>query len=435
MQPRRGHAVAGAVVRCIPLAMWIGFACSWGRSPRRTLVLRRRSAGASRNEEPSRTSPWHSECSSPCSRPAPSARRSSVSADGVSVDVPGGGDGHHRPGPARLLEPARRRRRRRRRPRRPRLRRPDRRRRDQRGPPSPRPTPTRPSPTPTAEEPDGPGPTRDRVPTTDDDPGDEAAAAATRGPRRRRPVRRRQEGRRRTTATAATATTRLGRRRRGETTTASRSRSRRSAAPTARRPTRTPRSRITDFGAAPIGVPNFIIDQFSIPPFLLPIYQACGTQYGDPVGGARFDQPDRDRLRHQPQRLHRRRARLDAVHPLELGGLRDRRQRRRSQGSLQPGRRDLRRGPLPQGGRRRGGSLPARSSPTTTPTGTSTRSCSTPSSTATCPSGLVDSLTGLTEGAHFPVAAKARYADDISERAGGSSGRRRSRASAATPPT
>ena len=33
------------------------------------------------------------------------------------------------------------------------------------------------------------------------------------------------------------------------------------------------------------------------------------------------------------------------------------------------------------------------------------------------PSGLVDSLTGLTEGAHFPVAAKARYADDISERA------------------
>ena len=32
------------------------------------------------------------------------------------------------------------------------------------------------------------------------------------------------------------------------------------------------------------------------------------------------------------------------------------------------------------------------------------------------PSGLVDSLTGLTEGAHFPVAAKARYADDISER-------------------
>jgi murein DD-endopeptidase MepM/ murein hydrolase activator NlpD len=39
---------------------------------------------------------------------------------------------------------------------------------------------------------------------------------------------------------------------------------------------------VTDVGAAPVGVPNFIIDQFSIPPFLLPIYQACGTQYGIP---------------------------------------------------------------------------------------------------------------------------------------------------------
>ncbi len=39
---------------------------------------------------------------------------------------------------------------------------------------------------------------------------------------------------------------------------------------------------VADFGAAPIGVPNFVIDQFTIPPFLLPIYQACGTQYGIP---------------------------------------------------------------------------------------------------------------------------------------------------------
>lgn len=29
-------------------------------------------------------------------------------------------------------------------------------------------------------------------------------------------------------------------------------------------------------------VPNFVIDQFEIPPFLLPIYQACGSQYGIP---------------------------------------------------------------------------------------------------------------------------------------------------------
>jgi murein DD-endopeptidase MepM/ murein hydrolase activator NlpD len=32
------------------------------------------------------------------------------------------------------------------------------------------------------------------------------------------------------------------------------------------------------------------------------------------------------------------------------------------------------------------------------------------------PDGLVGSLTGLTEGAHFPVAARATYADDVSER-------------------
>jgi hypothetical protein len=36
------------------------------------------------------------------------------------------------------------------------------------------------------------------------------------------------------------------------------------------------------FGPAPIGVPNPIIDSFEIPPFLLPIYQSCGTEYGVP---------------------------------------------------------------------------------------------------------------------------------------------------------
>ncbi|MDQ3770361.1 MAG: lytic murein transglycosylase [Actinomycetota bacterium] len=33
-------------------------------------------------------------------------------------------------------------------------------------------------------------------------------------------------------------------------------------------------------GAAPVGVPNFFIDKFRIPPFLLPIYQAAGIEYG-----------------------------------------------------------------------------------------------------------------------------------------------------------
>jgi murein DD-endopeptidase MepM/ murein hydrolase activator NlpD len=48
-------------------------------------------------------------------------------------------------------------------------------------------------------------------------------------------------------------------------------------------PTETnPTATIAAFGPAPIGVPNFVIDSFEIPPFLLPIYQACGTEYGIP---------------------------------------------------------------------------------------------------------------------------------------------------------
>jgi hypothetical protein len=35
-------------------------------------------------------------------------------------------------------------------------------------------------------------------------------------------------------------------------------------------------------GAVPIDVPNFFIDKFRIPPFLLPIYQAAGIEYGVP---------------------------------------------------------------------------------------------------------------------------------------------------------
>src|SRR3954468_18389799 len=48
--------------------------------------------------------------------------------------------------------------------------------------------------------------------------------------------------------------------------------------PTARNPGLT----VASFGPAPIGVPNFVIDSFEIPPFLLPIYQSCGTEYGIP---------------------------------------------------------------------------------------------------------------------------------------------------------
>jgi murein DD-endopeptidase MepM/ murein hydrolase activator NlpD len=46
--------------------------------------------------------------------------------------------------------------------------------------------------------------------------------------------------------------------------------------PTADNPTFT----LAQPGAAPIGVPNFFIDKFRIPPFLLPLYQAAGIEYG-----------------------------------------------------------------------------------------------------------------------------------------------------------
>jgi hypothetical protein len=57
--------------------------------------------------------------------------------------------------------------------------------------------------------------------------------------------------------------------------------------PTLRNPDGSPASTnpgltVATFGPAPIGVPNFVIDSFEIPPFLLPIYQSCGTEYGIP---------------------------------------------------------------------------------------------------------------------------------------------------------
>ncbi len=86
-------------------------------------------------------------------------------------------------------------------------------------------------------------------------------------------------------------------------------------APTVANPTTT----IAPFGPAPIGVPNFVIDSLRDP--ALPAADLPGLRHRvrDPLGGARLDQQNRDRLRHQPQRLQRRRGRLDAVPPLELG--------------------------------------------------------------------------------------------------------------------
>jgi hypothetical protein len=183
-------------------------------------------------------------------------------------------------------------------------------------------------------------------------------------------------------------------------------------APTLGNPTTT----IAPFGPAPIGVPNFVIDSFEIPPFLLPIYQACGTEYGIPwevlasinkietgfgtnlnvssagaVGWMQFLPSSWEAYgldangdgRKDPYNP------VDAIcaaaHYLKIAG----------------GANDLYDAILAYNHAdwyvqevllyaRAYGRLP---------------------------SDLVGSLTGLTEGAHFPIAADARYADDISARA------------------
>ncbi len=181
--------------------------------------------------------------------------------------------------------------------------------------------------------------------------------------------------------------------------------------PTSANPTAT----IAPFGPAPIGVPNFVIDSFEIPPFLLPIYQSCGTEYGIPwevlasinkietafgtnlnvssagaVGWMQFLPSSWEAFgvdangdgRKDPYNP------VDAIcaaaHYLKLSG----------------GTSDLYNAILAYNHAdwyveevllyaRAYGKLP---------------------------SDLVGSLTGLTEGAHFPVAADASYADDISAR-------------------
>ena len=147
-------------------------------------------------------------------------------------------------------------------------------------PPLPPPTPRRPDAAPAAERPPPPTPrharrarpTR-RSPRSCEDGEEEVITLqgdATRSsacPRRPRPS---------PSAEAPRATARpAGRRRRPH-----RRRRRRCATPRASRrsPTRRPRSPLP--GPAPIGVPNFFIDKFRIPPFLLSIYQAAGIEYG-----------------------------------------------------------------------------------------------------------------------------------------------------------
>jgi hypothetical protein len=173
---------------------------------------------------------------------------------------------------------------------------------------------------------------------------------------------------------------------------------------------------VASFGPAPIGVSNFMIDQFEIPPFLLPIYQACGSQYSIPweilasinkietnfgqlanvtssagaIGWMQFlpstweaygVDANGDNLKDPGNPVD---AICAAARYLRAAG----------------GDSDLRRAIF----------------------GYNIANWYVDEVVTTArlygklPEDLVGSLTGLTEGAHFPVAADARYADDLSER-------------------
>jgi murein DD-endopeptidase MepM/ murein hydrolase activator NlpD len=182
--------------------------------------------------------------------------------------------------------------------------------------------------------------------------------------------------------------------------------------PTTANPTMT----IAPFGPAPIGVPNFVIDSFEIPPFLLPIYQACGTEYGIPWEV------------------------LASINKIETGfGTNLNVSSAGAVGWMQF---------LPSSWETYG--VDANGDGRKDPYNPVDAICAAASylkvaggthdlydailaynhadwyaqevllyarAYGQLPSDLVGSLTGLTEGAHFPIAADARYADDISARA------------------
>ncbi len=173
---------------------------------------------------------------------------------------------------------------------------------------------------------------------------------------------------------------------------------------------------VAQFGPAPIGVPNFVIDSFEIPPFLLPIYQSCGTEYGIPwqvlasinkietafgtnlnvssAGAegwmqfipstwAAYGVDANDDGRKDPYNP------VDAIcaaaRYLRAAG----------------GDKDLRQAVLAYNHA----------------DWYADEVLFTANQYGKLPDALVGSLTGLTEGAHFPVAADARYADDINDAA------------------
>jgi hypothetical protein len=173
---------------------------------------------------------------------------------------------------------------------------------------------------------------------------------------------------------------------------------------------------VAQFGPAPIGVPNFVIDSFEIPPFLLPIYQSCGTEYGIPwqvlasinkietAFGTNLNVSSAGAqgwMQFIPSTWQaygvdaNSDGRKDPYNPVDAICAAARYLRAAG------GDKDIRQAIFAYNhadwyvdevmlGANQYGKLP---------------------------DALVGSLTGLTEGAHFPVAADARYADDISDAA------------------
>ncbi len=128
-------------------------------------------------------------------------------------------------------------------------------------------------------------------------------------------------------------------------------------------------------GAAPLGVPNFFIDSFQIPPFLLPIYQAAGIEYDVPwqvLAAINEIETDYGRNLSCP----RARARWGGCSSSPRRGSATRSQLRGT-GSRIRTTRSMRSSPRPGICRRRAlrRTSARRSSPTTTPAGTCSRCC------------------------------------------------------------
>ena len=188
----------------------------------------------------------------------------------------------------------------------------------------------------------------------------------------------------------------------------------RRSTPTARPRSRTRRSR-SPAGPRRIGVPNFFIEKFRIPPFLLPIYQAAGIQYGvrwEVLAAINEIETDYGRNLNVSSAGARR---LDAVHAGDLEALRRRRQQGRLQGPVQPGRRDLRRRALPAR-RRRPQDLHKAIFSYNHAEWYVDSVLLRARVIGGLPAGLVGSLTGLTQG-RFPVLADATYANSVSKAA------------------